>query len=95
MKETFDSISKLGWAVIASLITLVIYIILEEFKNRGALFTYSRKFNSVATTLNDSFHGNIKVLYNDTRVVKHLNFVSDFKNTFEIELKTILNSIIT
>lgn len=76
MKETLDNISKLGWAVIASLITLIIYIILEKFKNRGSVFTYSRTFNSVGTTLNDTFYGNIKVLYNDTRVVKHLNFVS-------------------
>lgn len=70
MKDTLDSISKLGWAVIASLITLVIYIILEKFKNRWSLFTYSRKFNSLGTTINDNFHGNIKVIYNDDRVVK-------------------------
>jgi hypothetical protein len=88
MKETLDSISKLGWALIASLITLIVYIVLEKFKNRGALFSFSKKFNSVGTSINDSFHGDIKVFY-DTRIVKHLNFVtlnitnesnSDFEN---------------
>ncbi|PWK79004.1 hypothetical protein LX99_01458 [Mucilaginibacter oryzae] len=88
MKETLDSISKLGWAFIGSLISLIVYIVLERFKNRGALFSFSRKFNSLGTSINDSFHGNIKVLY-DTRIVKHLNFVtlnitnesnSDFEN---------------
>lgn len=76
MKDVIDSISKLGWAVIASIITLIIYIILERFKNRWSLFTYATNFSSVGTSINDSFYGNIKVLYNDTRVVKHLNFVS-------------------
>lgn len=76
MKDALDNISKLGWALIASLGSLLIYIILEKFKNRWSLFTYTRTFNSVGTSINDSFYGNIKVLYNDTRVVKHLNFVS-------------------
>lgn len=88
MKETLDSISKLGWTLIGSVITLIVYFVLEKFKNRVALFSFSKRFNPIGTSIDDSFPGNITVFY-DTRMVKHLNYVtlniinesnSDFEN---------------
>lgn len=76
MDELFNNITKLGWAVIASVITLIAYIILEKFKSRRSLFSYTKTFNPIGTSINDNFYGNIKIVYNDTSIVQHLNLVS-------------------
>ncbi|MFA6087830.1 hypothetical protein [Mucilaginibacter sp.] len=76
MKEIFESISKFGWAVIASCITFIVYVFLEKFKSRWSIFSFTRSFNSLATSINDNFYGSIKIFYNETRAVNHLNFIT-------------------
>ena len=91
MDEIFNNITKLGWAVIASVITLLAYIILEKFKSRRSLFSFTKTFNPIGTSINDNFFGNIKILYNDDRIVQHLNFVSlKIKNSSNSDFEDIV-----
>ncbi|GGG94143.1 hypothetical protein GCM10007415_31510 [Parapedobacter pyrenivorans] len=76
MEEIFTNITKLGWAAIGSVLTLIAYIILEKFKSKQSLFSFTKTYNPIGTSINDNFFGNIKIIYNDERPVQHLNFVN-------------------
>lgn len=65
--------------IIACLVTGIIGIFLEKFKNRLSIFKYKIRFQPLATSSQIPHWGSIEV-YHEGRQTKHLNFV-----TIEIE----------
>lgn len=59
--------------VLTGFISLVIGIYIEKFKSRVTYLKYRLFFNPLATSTQDSFWGNITVLYNGRRT-NHLSF---------------------
>lgn len=60
---------------VTGIISLIIGILLEKFKNRLSLLKYSTSFQSIATSSQVGHWGAIEV-YHNGRLTKHLNFVT-------------------
>jgi len=61
--------------LMTGLLSLIIGVYLEKFKNKITILRRKIIFQPVGTTTRDDYWGNIKILHND-RPVEHLNFVT-------------------
>ena len=75
--------------ILTAVLGFIAAVILERFKNRTVLLKFKRNIFQLATATQNSYWGNIEIVYND-RKTKHLSLITiEIKNDSNIDLENV------